>query len=409
MLRFGLLLIFLNACSNSGSSPSDMTMSPPDLGSNGVRPPGRKSIDAVLAPTLNQLFVYGGDQQPFTMALPAPRQFVDDLWSYDWASGQWSMVATGVPPGPRGQYAAALDSKRNRILYFGGRKGATATPPLTNEIWAYDPTAKSWAQLMPTGTAPVARVGHRVAYDAAGDRLLMFGGDKADSFNAGDMLADFWELDFAASADGAWKQIAATGGPSARRDVALAIDDAHKRLVVYGGASDFATYQGDVLVFDLTAGSWKNLNTGSNAPSARFAMKMVYDAPRDKFVMFGGHDLGTVGILNDLWTFQIDAGAANATFAAVLSGDTDLSIAGVDHNSPERREKHGLERVGDKLFLYGGGGDCGPLDDTWLLDLTNPTMWMTRESAMIGESCYRRAMSGQQCPTDVSMECVAPF
>jgi len=386
-----------------------MSMMPPDLGSNGVRPPGRKSMDAVLAPSVNQLFVYGGDQQPFTMALPAPRQFVADLWSYDWASGQWSMVATGVPSGPRGQYAAAFDSKRNRVLYFGGRKGSTATPPLTNEVWSYDVAAKSWAQLMPTGTAPVARVGHRMVYDAAGDRLLMLGGDKADSFNGSDMLADLWQLGFAASADGAWMQITATGGPSARRDQALALDDAHKRLVVFGGASDFTTYQNDVLVFDLTAGSWKNSNTGSNPPTPRFAMKMEYDATRDRFVIFGGHDPANLGLLNDLWTLQLDAGGDNATFAAVLSGDTDLSIAGVDHNSPERREKHGLARVGDLLFLYGGGGDCGPLDDTWLLDLTNPTMWMTRESAMIGETCYRRATGSQQCSSDVSMECVAPF
>src|SRR5438270_385912 len=105
-MRSLLFLIFLNACSNSGSGGSpDLAELPADLGSNGVRPPARKSIDAVLAPSVNQLFVYGGDEQPFTMALPAPRQFVDDVWSYDVASGQWSMVATGVPPGPRGQYA----------------------------------------------------------------------------------------------------------------------------------------------------------------------------------------------------------------------------------------------------------------------------------------------------------------
>src|SRR5581483_7267128 len=135
MRRLAALAFALAACN---SSPA---INGSDGGSDGggncapltVRPQARQRVDAA----------------PTSSMLPAPRQLTDDLWSFDLACGTWTQLGTQQPPGAMGEYAAALDSKRNRVILVAGQKGTTKNPPLSTEIWAYDVTAKTWAQLHP--------------------------------------------------------------------------------------------------------------------------------------------------------------------------------------------------------------------------------------------------------------------
>jgi hypothetical protein len=407
-MRATLLILVAAGCSNGGSNSAPDMSTAPDMTST-LRPPARQSIDAVLAGT--SVFVYGGDEEPANLSMAPPQQLVDDLWRFDVSTRVWSQVSTGNAPGARARYAAALDSKRNRIVYFGGFKGTAAHPPLDAQVWSLDVASSTFTQLMPSGTGPGTRVGHRMVYDAAGDRVLLFGGDAKGMFNSPDFSSDVWELSFAASADGAWKLDAMSNlptGPMARRDAALALDDAHGRLVMFGGAADFFTFFNDAWSWSLSTGKWTQATT-SAAPSQRLGTKMEYDSPRDQLVLFGGHDVSPIGLMNDLYTCKLDAAGATAAFKQLLPGDTDFSIAGTDTKSPERREHHGFTRITDALFLYGGGGDCGPLDDTWSFDLTAPTAWQPVLGAMTGETCFRRAQPGQQCATGQTMECAAPF
>jgi N-acetylneuraminic acid mutarotase len=361
-----------------------------------LRPSARQRVEGVLAPSIQKILVYGGDGAPISTALPAPRQLGDDLWAYDVACGTWSELGTQQPPGAQGEYAATLDSKRNRLILIAGQKGTTKTPPIVDEQWAYDVTAMTWAQLHPAAPAgaPGARVGHRAVYDAAHDRVVMFGGESGTGFNAADMLGDTWVLDFAASADGTWQKLVATG-PSARRDAAFASDGL--RAVLFGGASDFATYQNDVWVFDFGPGAWKQAATSGDIPSARFASKLAFDATGGRFVMFGGHDPFGLGVLNDTYAITVDANGTNAALKLLIAGDADTTVAGVDHMSPERRERHAQAASGSTLWIFGGASDCGPMDDVWTLDLTAPTAWTPAVPALIDETCQRRAMPGQTC------------
>jgi Kelch motif/Galactose oxidase, central domain len=371
-----------------------------------LRPQARQRVEGVLDPSSQKILVYGGDEAPISTMLPAPRQLTDDLWSYDVACGTWTELGMQQPPGAQGEYAATFDTKRNRLILIAGQKGTSTTPPAVNELWAFDTAAMTWTQLHPTtpAGAPGARVGHRAIYDAGRDQLVMFGGERTINFSATDMFGDTWTLDFTTSADGVWLQLTGAG-PSKRRDAALASDG--NRVVLFGGASDFATYQNDVWVLDLAQGVWSPATTSGNVPSPRFASKLAFDAAGGRFVMFGGHDPASLGPLNDTYALTVDA-SGSAAFRLLIAGDSDTTVAGVDHTSPERRERHAQVAAGGRLWIFGGASDCGPMDDVWTLDLNAPTKWTPVVPALIDETCQRRASAGQTCQPPPN-DCTTPL
>jgi hypothetical protein len=403
-LLFPLLLVA--GCGNqTGDSGTDGGMCAP------ARVSARRDITAVPVPG-GKAIVYGGDQSPVnTMTATPTRQLVEDVWQIELGCGSWTQLQVPSGAGPRGGYAAAYDSKRDRVIVFGGLAGASAHPPLANDTWALDLTAMTWTHLMPGGTVPATRVAARMAYDADRDRMLLFGGTRNANELDGPGLLDLEELSFAASPDGTWTQLSngGAGQPTTGWAPAMTVDTQRKLLLVFGGAANFLTFSNKLYAYDLAGSSWHLVTPTGNLPSERIDAQLAYDAARDQLWTFGGHDLGATGILNDTWSAKLDAAGATVTWTQVLNGDTALSTSGVDRNSPERREKHGLLVSGDKLWTMLGGSDCGSLDDVWTLDLTAPTAWTAVEPAQVGETCYRRAMPGQQCPTDVTMECVAPF
>ena len=147
--------------------------------------------------------------------------------------------------------------------------------------------------------------------------------------------------------------------------------------------------------------------TGGDVPSARFASKLSFDTAGGRFVMFGGHDPASLGPLNDTYALTVDA-SGGATFQLLIAGDSDTTVAGVDHTSPERRERHAQVAAGGQLWIFGGASDCGPMDDVWTLDLNAPTKWTPVVPALIDETCQRRATAGQTCQPPPN-DCTTPL
>jgi hypothetical protein len=370
----------------------DMAMCNPGL----LRPSARGAHDAVRLPEQNAIAVFGGDTAPFDPTGMQPAVYLDELWQSDLACEAWTHPMPAGAPSARGLYAAAYDAKRARMLMMGGRTHAAAYV-LHNDVWALDAATGAWSQLAPTGTPPTARQSHRAVYDAAKDRLLVFGGNAGTLF--GDQpLADTWELSFAGSADGAWRQIMGAG-PSARQDVASVIEPQSQRWIIYGGAASFIAYSPETWGFDLAGDTWKQLDDGGTTPGNRFWGELI-DAGGGKLILFGGHDDGAIGLRNDTWTLGISSDGTTATWTNLIFGDGDLTPDGADRMSPERRDKHSLVATGDgRAWLFGGVTDCGPIDDVWLLDIQAGT-WSNPWKPQVGETCARRAAPTQMCPSD---------
>ena len=93
--------------------------------------------------------------------------------------------------------------------------------------------AQAWTQLAPSGTAPSARSRHTAVYDAVGNRMIAFGGTDSSSF-----FNDVWVLSNANGSGGtpAWTQLAPSGtAPPAREAPAAVYDAAGNRMIVFGG------------------------------------------------------------------------------------------------------------------------------------------------------------------------------
>lgn len=111
---------------------------------------------------------------------------LNDLWAWD--GTDWTEITpAGEAPAPRNRMAMTWDSKRHRVLVYGG---TTTYPPHIDEtntfadLWAYD--GDSW-QLLSSDTGPGLRVGTQLAYDPETDRALMFGGSMDGSSSVHDM------------------------------------------------------------------------------------------------------------------------------------------------------------------------------------------------------------------------------
>ena len=78
----------------------------------------------------------------------------------------------------------AYDSRRKRIILYGGRDTGIAT---FDDTWAFD--GVTWTQLTPA-TVPPRRIFHTMTYDPVRDRVVMFGG----SGSLGSLF-ETWEFD----------------------------------------------------------------------------------------------------------------------------------------------------------------------------------------------------------------------
>ena len=189
-----------------------------------------------------------------------------------------------------------------------------------------------WTQKQDIG--PSARIGHGMAYDAARQRVVVFGGDPG-----GSPLADTWHWD-----GSLWTQIADIG-PSARHGLAMADHPAAQRVVLFGGAAG-ATLLGDTWAFD--GAEWTQV--ADTGPAARAGAAVAFDGARQRLVLFGG--------------------AAGAPFGDTWEWDgsewTQVQDVGP---SPRLGHVMAFDPALGRVLLFGGAGanETG-LNDTWAWD-----------------------------------------
>src|ERR1017187_1175686 len=101
--------------------------------------------------------------------------------------------------------------------------------------------AQTWTQKLPTAS-PSGREAPAMAYDAARQQVVLFGGQGETSFN---QFADTWVWDGTT-----WAQKFPTIHPSARVLHAMAYDAARQQVVLFAGAGTGYNPLGDTWVWD---------------------------------------------------------------------------------------------------------------------------------------------------------------
>jgi galactose oxidase-like protein len=109
---------------------------------------------------------------------------------------RWVNPAPSNPPPARFNHTLVSDSANDRAIMFGGAANCGPLKDvwlLTNASGLSGPSA--WTQLTPTGTGPDARYAANAVYDAASNRMIVFGG-AAGGYCAGapPLRNDVWIL-----------------------------------------------------------------------------------------------------------------------------------------------------------------------------------------------------------------------
>ncbi len=379
-------------------SAADAATDAPRCMPSSLQPAPRGDAAGVVDPMSGNLYVFGGDVGRVVNCMAQP-EFSGETWRYDTACDRWTMLAPGEAPSARARSASALDTRRRRMIVFGGRyrEGSSGAYTLYQDVWAFDLAAERWTQLMPTGDAPSARANAAAAYDAASDTVYVFGGNTSTSGLSFSPRNDVFALDLGANA---WRRVTATGtAPTARLFHAAVV--AGRSLVVYGGGGANAftgPFYGDVWRLDLASSAWSRLAlSGDNgALGNRITASLYARGAGGDFAVVAGHDDGALGNRNDVLTVS-----STGAVTLVREGDSinrrgngfcdfPADFATTDEESPERRSAFVLaaDPARSRAIVYGGKTDCGLAGDVWSLDL-NTGAWRPLRASTDGLSCQR--------------------
>ena len=182
-----------------------------------IGPAPRSSFDLVYDTARSRVLAFGGQING------APAR---DTW--EWDGENWTQMSD-IGPSARLGYALAYDAARQRSILFGGSsKGDLVNAePLLGDTWEWD--GEDWTQLADTG--PLPRAFHAMTYDSKRERILLFGGltERQGKFVT---FADTWSWD-----GNEWTE-QQDASPPGRNVHRLVYDTLRDRVVLFGGITD---------------------------------------------------------------------------------------------------------------------------------------------------------------------------
>ncbi|MGO9317420.1 MAG: kelch repeat-containing protein [Terracidiphilus sp.] len=376
-------------------------------------------------------WVFGGTG--YTV-LSTPYATYNDLWEFNSISKEWTWVsgsnddayAAGIygtlgvasvnnTPGGRSYAVSWIDSGGNLWL-FGG-DGIAGDVGYLNDLWKFNPAAKTWTWVSGSNSVPLVGGGQSGVYGTLGTpavgntpggrsyavsgvdstgNLWLFGGDGYGSTNSGQpgFLNDLWEFNpttkewtwtsgsSTANANGVYGTlgvVAASNVPGGRRGAVGGIDSSGD-LWLFGGLGLSGTgYLNDLWKFNPTSKQWtwvsgnsmanatgvygtQGTASASNVPGGRTTAVSWIDSSGNYWLFGGdGYDaFGNLGVLNDLWEFKQSSkewtwvSGSNLINALGIYGTQGVASSS---DVPGAREDSvsGIDSSGN-LWLFGGGG-----------------------------------------------------
>jgi galactose oxidase-like protein len=252
---------------------------------------------------------------------------------------RWRQLGLKPSPLPRASAAMAYDAARQKTVLFGGTV-AVADPrariPFSAiaDTWSWD--GLTWTHLSPP-LSPPARSGASLAYHPPTQTLVLFGG--ADV--RGRLLGDTWFWN-----GRTWSPYR-TGGPPERANASMAFDPISGSLILFGGfnggpLSDTWAWNGK---------SWRALSP-SSSPTGSGA-GFAYSAVLSRLIHFGGY--GGMGNPDNDGTWAWDG--------------SNWSLLRLSPSPQGRSHPSMAALFGGPIVLFGGWSQASasPLSDTWIL------------------------------------------
>ena len=289
--KFSFLLCLLASCTAQSAPAPDVTLTPssePNFTSS-VTPTALPNV-SLVAGQWNHLFYHPGLRKVVLVNggpdRGKPAKDPLELWAWDGI--QWTLLNAdpqGLGPVWRNFAGAAFDSKRNRLVVYGGVQDRNSR---MEETWEWD--GQNWTQFQVSG--PGFREGAAMAYDAARGKTILFGGAN-EKF---EILGDTWAWDGAQ-----WTQVSTTG-PAPRFPSAIVYDSAREKVLLFSGhfvsASDYINFS-DFWEWDGT--SWREIIVEGEKPGLRNIATAVFHSRNENVLLLGG---GDESFLSDMWSWD---------------------------------------------------------------------------------------------------------
>jgi Galactose oxidase, central domain len=250
------------------------------LGAYADNPSDRAEARLAFDPTSNHIILYGGATPVDTATKIIYDQ--DDTWQFD--GKRWVRLYTAHSPGARSGHVMVLDTNRNRIVVFGGRRTDTSKPngvqSVLNDTWAFQ--NNDWTQI-DTPNAPPGRTIAGADYDSVRDRIVLYGGNtvSTDGKNTITALRDTWEFDGTT-----WTQ-RGSDGPNVTKPIVF-YDQANHATFLVGLDPKSSTQTGTLMFrYDADAGTWTAI-TPTGLPPCVNEAQVAFDATRGHIILTGG-------------------------------------------------------------------------------------------------------------------------
>jgi len=271
---------------------------------------------------------------------------LNDTWEYDGVT--WTQRNVAVRPATRNGHRMVYDSARGRTVLFGGITGASVA---LFDTWEWD--GAQW-QMRFAMVVPAPRVGHAMAYDAARRRTLLFGGGTSGSSS---YFHDTWEWDGVA-----WQMRQPAVSPPGSDAAVMAYDAARQCTVLFVPITVNATLVG-AETWEWDGLTWTQ-RTPAHMPSPRRLAAMTYDALRQRVVLFGGHHDPSSTFLADTWEWD--------------GFDWSL-VAPSAHPSGRGQSAMAFDALRGRTVLFGGalGWGNNEAGDTWEYGSGTPATYTT--------------------------------
>ncbi|MFN8061583.1 MAG: hypothetical protein U0Q12_20660 [Vicinamibacterales bacterium] len=236
--------------------------------------PASRTFPVMVGVPGEGVLLFGGRRVLFGAGLE-PSQFLADLWSWDGRT--WRALAATGPSG-RAEAAGAWDSKRRRLVVFGGYAARDGDIARLGDTWEFG--EGRWQQLAPE-IAPAPRHGAAAWYDSGLGEVVLFGGNGASG--------ESWSWNGTR-----WRRLDDRDVPG-RYNAAVSAGGERLPVLRFGGW-DGSRRRDDTWTW--WSGAWTAVFSGAS-PSPRNHAALAYDSRRDRYVLVGGHDGDRV--FGDVW------------------------------------------------------------------------------------------------------------
>ncbi len=299
----GTVVAFGGTPSNGTAIPNSTYLHRNDLWTTlspvGSPPPRRDSVMA-YDEARKQTVMFGGIDGGLI-------NYNNETWLFDAALGSWAQRTPSPAPLPRRYAMMAYDSKRKRVVLFGGADGVGPSSYF-GDTWEWDGT--NWLDKAPS-VHPGARAEGTMAFDPVRGAIVLYGGY---SFTAGGYV-DTWQWNGLA-----WTQLTTPVHPRGSYDMSTAYDAARQRIVLYGGRDPMGDYDD---TWELTGSTWTRADVLTQIPTTRNRMQLAADPAGRQLLVTGGGG-PTAIYFGETWSFRYGAREARMEWCqGGLDGDHD--------------------------------------------------------------------------------------